>query len=99
MIGGWLRIVLAVAFATVATAAAAQQSGKVPAVGVLMLAAGPHDTVVEAFRLGLRELGYVEGRDIRIEHRSAAGDLAFLQPTPRCDSHGCDEKLPPIQKR
>ena len=78
MIGGWLRILLAVAFATVATAAAAQQSGKVPAVGVLMLAAGPHDTVVEAFRHGLRELGYVEGRDIRIEHRSALGKIELL---------------------
>lgn len=78
MIGGWLRSVLVVAFATVATAAAAQQSGKVPAVGVLMLAAGPHDTVVEAFRHGLRELGYVEGRNIRIEHRSALGNIDLL---------------------
>ena len=78
MIGGWLRSVLVVAFATVATAAAAQQSGKVPAVGVLMLAAGPHDTVVEAFRHGLRELGYVEGRNIRIEHRSALGKIELL---------------------
>ena len=78
MIGGWLRSVLVVAFATVATAVAAQQSGKVPAVGVLMLAAGPHDTVVEAFRHGLRELGYVEGRNIRIEHRSALGNIDLL---------------------
>ena len=78
MIGGWLRSVLVVAFATVATAAAAQQSGKVPAVGVLMLAAGPHDTVVEAFRHGLRELGYVEGGNIRIEHRSALGNIDLL---------------------
>ena len=78
MICGWLRSVLAVAFATVATAAAAQQSGKVPAVGVLMLAAGPHDRSVEAFRHGLRELGYVEGRNIRIEHRSALGNIELL---------------------
>jgi putative ABC transport system substrate-binding protein len=78
MIGGWLRSVLVVAFATVATAAAAQQPAKVPAVGLLMLASGPHDTVVEAFRHGLRELGYVEGRNIRIEHRSALGNVALL---------------------
>ena len=78
MIGGWLRSLFAVAFATVAIAAAAQQSGKVPAVGVLMLAAGPHETVVEAFRRGLRELGYVEGRNIRIEHRSALGNIEML---------------------
>ncbi len=78
MIRGLLRSVLAVAFATAATAAAAQQSGKVPTVGVLMLAAVPHDTVVEAFRRGLRELGYVEGRNIRIEHRSALGNSEML---------------------
>jgi putative ABC transport system substrate-binding protein len=78
VIRGLLRSVLAVAFATAATAAAAQQSGKVPTVGVLMLASGPHDTVVEAFRRGLRELGYVEGRNIRIEHRSALGNMEML---------------------
>ena len=31
-------------------------------------------------------------------HRRAPGELAFLQPTPRCDSHARDEKLQPIQK-
>jgi putative ABC transport system substrate-binding protein len=74
----WLRSLIAIALATVATAVAAQQSGKVPTVGVLMLASGPHDTVVEAFRHGLRELGYVEGRNIRIEHRSALGNIELL---------------------
>jgi putative ABC transport system substrate-binding protein len=67
-----------VALAMVAGVAAAQQSEKIPTVGVLMLAAGPHDTVVEAFRGGLRELGYVEGRNIRIEHRSALGKIELL---------------------
>ena len=78
MIGAWLRSILAVALATAATAAAPEQSSKIPSVGVLMLAAGPHDTVVEAFRGGLRELGYVEGRNIRIEHRSALGKIELL---------------------
>jgi len=53
--------------------AAAQQPTRVPVIGVLMVSAGPQDSVVEAFRLGLREHGYVEGRDIRIEFRSAKG--------------------------
>ena len=78
MIGVWLRSILAVALATAATAAAPEQSSKIPSVGVLMLASGPHDTVVEAFRGGLRELGYVEGRSIRIEHRSALGKIELL---------------------
>jgi putative ABC transport system substrate-binding protein len=78
MIGVWLRSLLAVAFAMTATAAVPEQPGKIPSVGVLMLAAGPHDTVVEALRSGLRELGYVEGQNIKIEHRSALGNVGLL---------------------
>jgi putative ABC transport system substrate-binding protein len=33
---------------------------------------------IEAFRQGLRELGYVEGRDIRIEPRYSEGRVASL---------------------
>ena len=55
-------------------AAWAQQPGKVPVVGSLMVSAGPYDSVMEALRSGLRELGYVDGRNIRIEHRSAGGN-------------------------
>ncbi len=51
----------------------AQQSAKVPVIGVLMAAAGPRDSVVEAFRQGLREQGYVEGQNIAIEFRGARG--------------------------
>jgi len=67
-----VRGLIVVALVTVVTTAAAQQSGKVPTVGVLMLASGPH---VEAFRRGMRDLGYVEGRNVRIEHRSARGQI------------------------
>jgi hypothetical protein len=45
----------------------------VPVVGMLMVAAGPNETIVQALRDGLRELGYVEGRDFRFEHRTAEG--------------------------
>jgi len=78
VIGAWLRSILAIVLATAAGTAAAEQSSKMASVGVLMLAAGPQDTVVEAFRGGLRELGYVEGRDIRIEPRSALGNIELL---------------------
>jgi putative ABC transport system substrate-binding protein len=47
--------------------AEAQQKGKVPRVGYL----APRSTVHEAFRQRLRELGYVEGKNIVIEHRSS----------------------------
>ena len=53
--------------------ATAQQPTKVPVIGVLMVSAGPKDSVVEAFRQSLRDHGYVEGRNIRIEFRSARG--------------------------
>ena len=51
----------------------AQQSTRVPVVGLLMVSAGPSDSVVEALRDGLRGLGYVEGRNFRFEHRTAEG--------------------------
>ena len=39
--------------------------------GVLTGAAGQDDPIIEALRQGLRALGYVEGRNIRIEFRTA----------------------------
>jgi putative ABC transport system substrate-binding protein len=54
-------------------AASAQQAAKVPRIGYLAnnLTANPH--LREAFRQGLRDLGYVEGRNVVIEYRSAEG--------------------------
>jgi putative tryptophan/tyrosine transport system substrate-binding protein len=59
--------------------AEAQQAGKVPRIGYL--GANPPSANVariEAFRQGLRELGYVEGKNIIIEWRSAEGALDHL---------------------
>jgi putative ABC transport system substrate-binding protein len=50
----------------------AQQAGKVARIGMLRQGSPP-DPFVEAFKLGLRELGYVEGRNISIEYRWAEG--------------------------
>ena len=52
----------------------AQQPKKVPRIGYLLgsLSAGDQARI-EAFRQGLRELGYIEGKDIVIEYRSAEG--------------------------
>jgi len=54
--------------------ALAQQPPKVPGIGVL-LAGSPSSmaTRVDAFRQGLRELGYIEGKNIAIEYRYAEG--------------------------
>ena len=59
--------------------AEAQQSKKVPRIGYLS-ATSPSANVarIEAFRQGLRELGYVEGKNIVIEWRFAEGKLDRL---------------------
>jgi putative ABC transport system substrate-binding protein len=47
-------------------AARAQEGGKVHRIGILGGSPGPF---VDAFKQGLRELGYVEGRNIELEYR------------------------------
>jgi len=63
-------------------AARAQQSHRLRVVGVL-LAMAPDDPEaqlrVQAFEAGLRELGWTEGRNLRLEYRWAAGDAALLR--------------------
>jgi putative ABC transport system substrate-binding protein len=53
-------------------AAKAQEAGKVARIGVLN-SGSPPAPFVESFKQGLRELGYVEGRNISIEYRWAEG--------------------------
>jgi len=48
--------------------AQAQQAKKVYRIGYLSVRSDPRD---EAFRQGLRELGYVEGKEITLEYRFA----------------------------
>src|SRR2546421_7619426 len=55
-------------------AALAQQAGKaVPRLGVLLFGTPETDPNINAFRQGLRKLGRVEGQNIAIEYRYAAG--------------------------
>jgi putative tryptophan/tyrosine transport system substrate-binding protein len=51
--------------------------GKIPRVGILSAADGEKAPIFEAFRQGLRDLGYVEGRNIILEFRLARGNLSL----------------------
>jgi hypothetical protein len=73
----WLGL-LPIAFVLVmgGALAQAQQPAKIPRIGVLVT--NSPSTIaarIDAFRQGLRELGYVEGKNIVIEFRSAEGKL------------------------
>jgi hypothetical protein len=56
-------------------AARAQQPAKVALIGFLHHGSPGPSLEVDAFRQGLRELGYVEGRNITIEYRFASGQV------------------------
>ena len=71
---GVLSILCVVLLLAVPVIAEAQQPTKIPRIG--FLGATPSSVIsdrVEAFRQGLRELGYVEGKNIVIEWRHADG--------------------------
>jgi putative ABC transport system substrate-binding protein len=51
----------------------AQQPNKIPRIGYL--SSGSASIRTEAFRQGLRELGYIEGKNITIEYRNAEGKI------------------------
>ena len=46
--------------------------------GVLTVTAGPSDPVATSFRDGLRQLGYIDGQNIKIDHRNADGRVDQL---------------------
>jgi putative ABC transport system substrate-binding protein len=57
----------------------AQQATKIPRIGFLSVSSlFANAARIEAFRQGLREIGYVEGEDIVIEYRYAEGKLDRL---------------------
>jgi len=69
-------VALVVTLAMCGAVALAQQPKKVPLIGYLSgVSPSAISDRTEAFRQGLRELGYVEGKNIVIEYRSAEGKL------------------------
>ncbi len=72
----WILLTFFVANVSIAQA---QQAGKIPRIGYL--SGSPHSALsprIKAFRQGLRELGYVEGKNLVIEWRSAEGKFDRL---------------------
>ena len=68
-------------------AADAQQPGKVARIGYLAQGSAPSGPIFEAFRQGLRELGYVEGENLAVEWGSPSGSLISRARSPwRCRS-------------
>jgi putative tryptophan/tyrosine transport system substrate-binding protein len=53
--------------------AARAQQAKVPTIGALVIGNINPEQFWREFRQGLRDLGYVEGQNIRFEFRSAVG--------------------------
>src|SRR5262245_6270516 len=64
--------VLSAMFFALGLSAEAQQLTKIPRIGFLFIGSKdqPH---LDSFRQGLRDLGYVEGKNIAIEYRYAEG--------------------------
>jgi len=72
-------LALSAIFLTPSFASQAQQPTKVPRIGYVNASSpATNPDRIEAFRIGLRELGYVEGKNIVIEYRYAEGKLDRL---------------------
>jgi len=55
----------------------AQTPAKIPRIGILTVADNERRPMFDAFREGLRDLGYVEGRNILLEFRFARGNSSL----------------------
>jgi putative ABC transport system substrate-binding protein len=68
-----LLVTLAFGLFVAPLVANAQPAAKVARIGYLSPAGGAGSPLAEAFRQGLRELGYVEGHNLALEFRAATG--------------------------
>ena len=71
---GMVALILGLAISAVPPATDAQQATRMPRIGYLEFGtAAPGTPLLEAFRQGLRDLGWIEGQNIAIEVRFAEG--------------------------
>jgi hypothetical protein len=73
-----LAVAVAFSLALATLAVEAQQTAKVYHIGVLTLGVASSTPLAEAFRQGLRDLGYVEGQNLIVEHLSSEGRFERL---------------------
>jgi putative ABC transport system substrate-binding protein len=75
----WTACFLVMAVSAAASVlATAQQPAKMFRIGILSPAAQAETKIFDAFREGLRDVGYIDGQNIMIEYRLAAGDTSRL---------------------
>jgi ABC-type uncharacterized transport system substrate-binding protein len=75
------HIALSAVLFALSVGVAAQQLGKIPRIGFLAVSSASNSETAlrhDAFRQGLRDLGYVEGKNINIEYGYADGKLERL---------------------
>jgi len=75
MVRNTILVLLAALVLVSVSLAEAQQPGKIPRIG-LLISSSSDETVpyIDAFRQGLQELGYVEGKNITLEVRRGGAD-------------------------
>ena len=75
-----IGLLLILSLLTAPPAANAQQQGKVPRIGVLLPGSPEpeYERRLDAFRQGLRELGYIDTQNIRLEYRWAHAHYEHL---------------------
>lgn len=67
-------VMLASGYAAVSSLPAVAQQVAIPRIGLLLVGLSPESKAAQHFRRGLRDAGYIEGRNIIIEWRYAQGD-------------------------
>src|SRR5215475_15206137 len=67
-------VMLAGGYAAVSFLPAVAQQVAIPRIGLLLVGLSPESKAAQHFRRGLRDAGYIEGRNIIVEWRYAQGD-------------------------